>query len=188
MDGTKFRKGARFHGRVEHPHPTPCAVSGCREAGEFRAPGRGAGHEPGSWRWLCLDHVREFNAKYNFFNGMTPEEIAAAQSPHPSWERATRAFATNANPNNFSDPLDLFAGARRPRATNGRPLETADSKALAVLGLDATAALRDIRRRYTELVRRYHPDRNGGDRSQEGKLQDVIQAYTHLRRAPAFAA
>ena len=186
MEGAKFKKGARIHGRVEHPLPTPCAEPGCREAGEFKAPNRGAGES--GWRWLCLDHVRAFNATYNFFNGMTPDEIAAAQSPHPSWERATRAFATNANPNNFTDPHDLFGTARRPAKRAGRPLETADSKALKVLGLDATAALKDIRRRYTELVRRYHPDRNGGDRAHEGKLQDVIQAYTHLRRAAAFAA
>ena len=187
MEGTKFRKGVRFHGRVEHSHPTPCAEPGCREAGEFRAPERGPGAS-GQWRWLCLDHVREFNSRYNFFNGMTPDEIAAAQSPHQSWERGTRAFATNAQPHDFADPHDLFGAARRPRTRTGRPLETADSKALKVLGLDETATLRDIRRRYTELVRRYHPDRNGGDRSQEGKLQDVIQAYTHLRKAPAFAA
>lgn len=185
MDGTKWKRGTRFHGRVEHPEGRACAEPGCREAGEFRAPDRDAG--PGNWRWLCLDHVREFNNKYNFFNGMTPEEIAAAQSPHPSWERKTRTFAHNASPHDFADPHGLFRGARRPRAANGAPLDTADTRALKVLGLDAGAALKDIRRRYTELVRRYHPDRNGGDRSQEGKLQDVIQAYTHLRKAPAFA-
>ena len=167
--------------------PTPCAEPGCREAGEFQAPLRGPG-AAGQWRWLCLDHVRQFNAKYNFFNGMTPDEIAAAQSPHPSWERTTRAFASNAYADTLGDPHGLFRDARRPRTPRGRPLDTADTRALTVLGLDATAALKDIRRRYTELVRRYHPDRNGGDRSQEGKLQDVIQAYTHLRKAPAFAA
>jgi hypothetical protein len=185
MEGTKFKKGARFHGRVEHPQPTPCADKGCREPGEFRAPAKDGGE---GWRWLCLDHVREFNARYNFFNGMTPDEIAAAQSPHPSWERRTRPFATNTTAQDFADPHGLFRKAQRPRTASGRPLETADSKALAILGLDEKAALKDIRRRYTELVRRYHPDRNGGDRSHEGKLQDVIQAYTHLRKAPAFAS
>ena len=64
----------------------------------------------------------------------------------------------------------------------------ADRKALTVLRLDSTACFADIRRAYKELVRRYHPDSNGGDRSLEGKLQEVIDAYTHLKSAAAFAA
>ena len=56
------------------------SVRGCREPGEYRAPlTPGDFDGPGSWRWLCLDHVREHNAKYNFFAGMTPDEIEAAQ-------------------------------------------------------------------------------------------------------------
>ena len=32
----------------------------------------------------------------------------------------------------------------------------------------------------------FHPDRNGGDRAHESALQAVVEAYQHLRRAPAF--
>ena len=86
-------KSARLHGRVEGAAKS-CAVSGCREPGEFRAPLEPGDFDgPGRWRWLCLDHVREHNAKYNFFDGMTPDEIEAAQSPIAGWERQTRAFS-----------------------------------------------------------------------------------------------
>ena len=77
------------------PGDRPCWVSGCGETGEFRAPGeRRSGFDgPGEYRWLCLEHVREFNARYNFFDGMSPDEIVDAQSPYGGWERETRAFA-----------------------------------------------------------------------------------------------
>jgi curved DNA-binding protein CbpA len=56
-----------------------------------------------------------------------------------------------------------------------------------VLGLREDADLHAVRRRYSELVRRFHPDRNGGDRSHEALLQSVVEAYQLLRRAAAFA-
>ena len=189
----KGGRGKRFHGRVQHDTPTACAMPGCEHPGEFRAPrgNRGGGRD---WQWLCLDHVRAFNAGYNYYDGMTPEEIAHAQSPHPSWERGTRAFASNAYArSDIDDPLGIlrqrYAKGAFARATakNGRVLTGKDRDALSVLRLDEEASLADIRRRYTELVRQYHPDANGGDRTHERKLQDVIDAYTHLKSAAAFA-
>jgi len=200
------RRTGRFHGRVEG-HARPCAVEGCEEAGEFRAPlsrreRLDAGDRPPYWRWLCLDHVREFNATYNFFAGMSAEEIQAAQRPMAGWERETRAFSSNAAAPpprwaDFADPLDAIGAGFRQRMDemraehglrqDGRPLSSEDRKAMRTLDLPLDADRKHLRNRYAELVRRYHPDRNGGDRSHEKALQDVIAAYTHLRKAPAFA-
>jgi hypothetical protein len=195
MSEPRFKRGSRFHGRVEHNTPQPCAWAGCTANGEFRAPtGKRMADGQRDWRWLCLDHVREFNAGYNYFEGMTPDEIAREQSPHPSWERKTRAFASNAYARgDIDDPLgilgDRYGAGTFAKATakNGRVLTAKDRGALSVLRLDDEASLADIRRRYTELVRRYHPDANGGDRTHERLLQDVIDAYTHLKSAAAFA-
>jgi hypothetical protein len=186
----------RWHGRTGTGE-TACAVPGCDQPGEFRAPdreGRRPGFDgPGDWRWLCLDHVREFNAGYNFFDGMTTEEISAAQSPYAGWETETRAFAHNGSTTprwaDFRDPLDAIQArfAQPHERVDGRLLRSADRRALAVLGLSVDSDRRALRRRYAELVRRFHPDRNGGDRNYEKALQDVIAAYTQLKSAPAFA-
>jgi hypothetical protein len=196
----KDRPNTRFHGRVEGTG-RHCAEPGCEAPGEFRAPseeGATNGYEgPRPYRWFCLDHVREFNARYNFFNGMSPDEIHDAQRPFAGWERETRAFATAGGADrppkwaDFTDPLDAI-GARFQRRMeearkDGRPLSENDRKSLRVLGLPTDVDRRGLRQRYAELVRRYHPDRNGGDRSHEKALQDVITAYTQLKGAPAFA-
>jgi curved DNA-binding protein CbpA len=70
---------------------------------------------------------------------------------------------------------------------DGRPLSGEDREALKALALDVDADRMALRRRYSELVRKYHPDRNGGDRSHEGALQKVIEAYQQLKGSPAFA-
>jgi hypothetical protein len=155
-----------------------CAQPGCREPGEFRAPdlyGAASGFDgPGRYRWLCFDHVREFNSSYNFFNGMSREEIEQAQTPFAGWATETRAF-TNGGVDSppkwrdFHDPLDAIASrfrARMPKERNE---------------LDINADRRALRLRYTQLVRQFHPDHNGGDRAHEKALQRVVEAYQRLR-------
>lgn len=176
-----------------------CSHPGCREAGEFRAPGsqRPGFDGPGDWRWFCLDHIREFNATYNFFSGMSPDEIERAQTPFAGWERETRAFASTGGADrpprwaDFSDPLDAigarFRDARPVERQDGRPLSGENRRDLKTLGLAPDATRKDLRQRYADLVRRYHPDRNGGDRSHEKALGEVIAAYTRLKGAAAFA-
>ena len=183
----------KWHGRVEGRRAR-CSVRGCREPGEFRAPLTPSDFNgPGTWQWLCLEHVREHNAKYNFFEGMSPDEIEAAQSPIAGWERATRAFAhagTDAGPawRDFADPLDAISARFRPGARRRAvDLFTAQERhALGVMGLKDDVDLHQVRIRYSQLVRRYHPDRNGGDRSHEKQLGQVIEAWQTLRGAKAF--
>lgn len=176
------RRRERFHGRIERADPGPCAASGCGEAGEFRAPA-----PEGGWQYLCLDHVRAFNAGYSY---RAPERRAAEA---PGWERATRKFASNAYAGSFADPVGALSGRfgakvfSGPEGRGAQPLSPESERALNVLGLSKKASAAEIRASYKGLIRRYHPDMNGGDRSQEAKLRGVIDAYTQLRNDPAFA-
>ncbi|MFM5893425.1 MAG: J domain-containing protein [Novosphingobium sp.] len=191
-------KHDRFHGRNAGAGRA-CEVPGCPEAGEFRAPGdRGSGFDgPGDYRWYCLDHVREFNAGYNWFAGMSPEEILAAQHPVHGWDRQTRAFSPTAGIDaaprwaDFADPLEAISGrarSRRPaQRADGRVVTPDERRALETLDLPLEADRRALRMRYADLVRTLHPDRNGGDRSHEARLQLVVEAYQLLRKAAAFA-
>lgn len=198
------RNPDRFHGRMRGSR-RPCAYPGCPERGEFRAPnpyGRASSpNGPGDYQWLCLDHVREFNRGYDWFAGMTAEEISAAQSPINVWPSETRAFRANGNVDtppkwsDFNDPLDAISARFRGRvedakpatAPNGRMLSAEDRRALKTLELGNDADRKAIRSAYSRLARKYHPDRNGGDRSFESKLQAVVTAYQHLRSASLFS-
>ena len=191
-------KHDRFHGR-NADRGRPCDAPACPEPGEFRAPGlrSNSSDGPGDYRWYCLDHVRQFNAGYNWFAGMSPEEILAAQHPVHGWERQTRAFSATAGIDaaprwaDFDDPLEAIgarARARQPaQRGDGRIVSLEERRALAALGLPLDADRRALRMRYADLVRALHPDRNGGDRSHETRLQAVVEAYQLLRKAAAFA-
>ncbi len=196
------RSPGRFHGRHED-RAQECQAPGCDEPGQFRAPGpRGAGFDgPGQSLWFCLDHVREFNAAYNWFEGMSAEEIVAAQHPAAGWANSstTRAFRADAGVGgmprwaDFADPIEAIgarAGDLRRRARSRAQASRftgQEQDALAVMDLDLDIDRTALRRRYSELVRRYHPDRNGGDRRHEARLTRVVEAYQLLSKSAALA-
>lgn len=196
---------ARLHGRYES-RGRLCNWPECEEAGEFRAPGANpSGFDgPGDYRWFCLEHVRQFNAGYDYFDGMDAEEILRAQSPIHGWERESRAFNAAAGIDgvprwaDFADPLDAIgARARSIRSRgaqashpglrkDGKRVSPEEQRALETMGLPIDADRRALRERYAKLVRENHPDHNGGNRKTEARLQQVVAAYQLLRKAAAF--
>jgi DnaJ domain len=175
------------------PELPRCDHPGCALAGEFRAPmGR---LREGQYFCFCLDHVREYNASYNYFNGMSDADVARYQKEaiighRPTWSmgvnRTARGFREDGvDPAGTSDPMGMFRARHRKASPEPRRPRhgVAATKALATLGLDDNADAESIKARYKELVKRLHPDANGGDRSTEDKLREIIQAYNHLRSA-----
>ncbi|MFN0023184.1 MAG: J domain-containing protein [Parvularculaceae bacterium] len=148
--------------------------------------------------WFCEEHARAHNARWNFFDGMTPEEAEAAKlaniyGDRPTWQmgKNERARMTAKTPGqgDLKDAFGIFSEAvktqQRARSDmrDGRPVSKLQSKAFTTLDLPANAPAAEIRKRYAELVRRFHPDANGGDRSTEGQLQEVVRAHHILKKA-----
>ena len=182
--------------------PQICAVDGCLEAAPYRAPRIGGARAdfdgPGEWQYLCLAHVREFNARFDFFAGMSADEISAAQGSAAGWETPGRRFADlgsgdmprwAAMPDPLAQMAAMSAARRGPKRAASGPTQRfsrAETAALRILGLGVDADRRMLRQAYAALLRKYHPDRNGGDRTQEGQLRAVVDAYQALRSHPAF--
>jgi len=178
--------------QASRPDLPPCDHPGCRLAGEFRAPmGR---LREGEYFCFCLEHVREYNASYNYFNGMSPEAVALFQREavvghRPTWSMGgphagTSFGAERDDRSRMGDPASMFPrGGRRYSCEEPRQKRygIAALQALGQLGLDDSADADAIRTRYKDLVKRLHPDANGGDRSNEGKLREIIRAYHYLR-------
>ncbi len=185
--------------RAELP---PCQWPGCNAPATHRAP-KGRLRASEYWQF-CLGHVREYNNSYNFFAGMSEDAIAKYQKEsitghRPTWKmgsiggkrgvrRAAKEFRGSAGWA-ADDPFSLFGeiGARRAgharAAPEGRKIFNAQRRALDVLGLEADAKRADIKTRFKMLVKRHHPDANGGDRGSEARLREIIQAYNYLKTA-----
>jgi DnaJ domain len=180
--------------RVLRDSMPSCEWEGCENAGTHPAPkGRGA---EGQYHRFCVDHVRLYNKSYNYFAGMQDDAIAAYQKDsltghRPTWTMGQNARAADKPPggaDRWMSPEEVLAALKRGRYRRPaqaepprRKLKTLELKSLEVLGLAETAAGPEIKSRYKELVKRHHPDANGGDRSSEDLLQEIIQAYNYLK-------
>ena len=171
----------------ERAPKTPCSHPGCKAEGEFRAP-KGRDRE-GEYFCFCKDHVREYNATYDYFRGMDDASMAKfrqadAVGHRPTWKLGARAAAAR----HFDESVYAEARAARRRGARGAARNDAPPrynalaiKALMTLELEGDATPAKIKARYKDLVKRHHPDANGGDRSSEDKLREIIQAYNYLR-------
>lgn len=177
-----------------------CEWEGCHRPAQHPAP-KGRGRE-GQYFSFCLEHVREYNKSYNYFNGMSDEEVAHYQKASMTGHRPTWSINGNGRhrpepgdgrPNGFThdfafdDPFGFLGAATAgegPREYKpSRPVRNAERKCLTALGLDIDATADEIKARYKDLVKRHHPDSNGGNRRSEDKLREVIQAYNYLKQA-----
>lgn len=167
------------------PEQSRCDYPGCRAAGGHRAPmGR---LREGQYFSFCLDHVREYNATYNYFNGMSAEDVALYQRDALTGHRPTWSMGALRGEKGFRDEAgsgapDPFAAAARRACEPARPRHgPAATRAFDTLGLDDDADAASVRRRYKDLVKRLHPDANNGDRSNEDRLREIIRAYKYLK-------
>lgn len=177
------------------PDEVQCDHPDCRRAATAKAPkSRTLMHEH---YHFCQPHAAEYNKQWDFFAGMSEGEIRAHQEARATGDRPTWSFKASNRSREaaaqaardgraFSDPFGIFSAARRraeAQEAAGRHLGKLERNALADLDLNPDAEPKAIRARYTELVKRCHPDANGGDRSAEHKLQRVIKAYKTLQKA-----
>jgi hypothetical protein len=184
--------------RVDLP---ACEWPTCKAAATHRAP-KGRQRENEHWRF-CLGHVRQYNHSYNFFAGMSDDAILKYQKDavtghRPTWKIGMnggkptgRSHSARLHPDGADDPFGVFRdiGVGTGHDTDGehlrrretRIIRNAERKALEVLGLEADANTHDIKVRFKVLVKRHHPDANGGDRSTEDRLRAIIEAYNYLK-------
>jgi len=197
-DKKRRARGRGFSGAVETSERA-CERPGCGKPGKFRAPKSPDNLD--DFHWFCLDHVREYNHSYNYFAGMSDEAVTKYQKDsvtghRPTWKMGTgnRPAGADVGPKGAHDPFNMFrelgggGGNWRPhseRAEPQRAVRNAERKALHELGLEEGAERAEIKARFKLLVKRHHPDANGGDRGSEDKLREIIQAYNYLKSTGA---
>lgn len=165
-----------------------CEWHGCKDKATHRAP-KGRSRENEHWRF-CLNHVREYNQSYNFFAGMNDAAVMAYQKDaltghRPTWKMGTGKGTVRPDVGSANDTFGLFTeglrAEQKQRAEAVRPIRNAERKALDTLGLDIGATTVEVKAKFKELVKRHHPDANGGDRTTEDRLVEIIQAYNYLK-------
>jgi DnaJ domain len=173
-----------------------CDYPDCKETGAYRAP-----KSPDlldEFYWFCKDHIREYNLKWNFFQGTTDDEFQKFIDKDRVWGRETKPFSQKDDGRawarlGINDPMSLLGtnatqnpGKAMPTSNATRKLPPTERKAIEILDARDTWTKTEIRKQYKSLVKDLHPDMNAGDRSDEERLQEVVWAWDQIKDSRYF--
>jgi len=197
FDSIRINKGRKKPTPGEKPANQTCQWEGCEKPATHKAP-MGRDRE-GQYIWLCIEHVREYNKNFNYFSGLGDDDVAKIQKDALTGGRPTWTMGVNKDgrgqksPYSHGDPRAAIAdrviarSMRRTGQTSGkggpiRKLKALEKKAFDDFGMPHAATADELKTRYKALVKRHHPDSNGGDRSTEKRLQEIIKSYKILKQ------
>ena len=162
----------------------PCAVPGCNEPGDYKAPK--SRYNSGEYQYLCMDHIREFNKAWDYFDGWDREQIeefrhSANHGHRPTWKMGMGPSFTD---DKLRESFFKMLGEAPPKNTHKHEprLPRKEREALAIMDLDPGASLQLIKIQYKKLVKKYHPDVNKGDKESEETFKLITAAYTFLNK------
>lgn len=161
-------------------HTGRCDVPGCKETGSYKAPKSKASlHE---YAWYCLDHIRDYNRKWDFFSGMNRDEIEsfmrdAVTGHRPTWSREEQVHREY---DRLQAALDEFLHLSPRKAPASPRLTPKLREALAVMDMDYPYTLAALKTRWRALARQFHPDVNKSDRKAEEKFKRLTVSYLLL--------
>ena len=194
-DKKKRTKGRRGMSGAFETSTRVCDHPGCQDTGQYRAPK--SPDDLDEFLWFCKDHVREYNLKWNFFNGTTEEELAEQVDKDRVWGRETKPFGKPGEEQRawsrlgVDDPHQILGDnatrnpGRQP-AGGGRKLPPTERRALDILEAKDTMTKAEIRKSYKALIKVLHPDMNGGDRGHEEQLSEVVWAWDQIKESRNF--
>ena len=174
---------SRRASRTEPPSLRRCDHPDCDLPGDFRAPK--ARDALTDYYWFCLDHVRAYNAAWNFYAGMNPDEIEALLRNDVTWERPTwplgrRSSGFRFDAGKLRDGFGIFNEEFGDSVKERAPVSAAEMSALREMNLSQPLTVESLRSRYKELCKLHHPDANGGDKQSGERFKRIGQAYKTL--------
>jgi len=162
-----------------------CEWENCKESGKFKAPLERDNSK--NFKWLCETHIKLFNGSWNYFEGMSQNAIESFIKSDLTWHRPTQEFSSSDNffnilwNNTLSDKFNFFKKEDMIHNFNKRKLSEKDKDAFRALELEFNSEWPIIQKKFKTLVKKFHPDRNSGNKELENKLKKITMAYSHLK-------
>jgi len=160
-----------------------CEWVNCNEFGKFKAPVEKDNSK--NFKWLCEEHIKLFNKSWDYFDGMSQNEIEFFLKSDMTWHRPTQTFGSS---DNFFNVLwnnalnDKFSFFKEEKILNNNiKLNDKDKDAFKIMGLEFNADWKTVQKKFKTLVKKFHPDRNSGNKEFEDKLKKITLAYSHLK-------
>jgi hypothetical protein len=195
-DKRKRARGRRGMSGAWETSQQMCEHPGCDESGQYRCPK--SPDQLDVYLWFCKDHAREYNLKWNYFDGQSEAEMLDAMERDRVWGRATQPMGNGREKQQgwerlgIRDPHEVLGDKATRNPGRGSPtggtrkLPATERRALEILDARDSWTRTEIRKQYKSLVKDLHPDRNAGARTDEDRLQEVVWAWDQIKDSRNF--
>ena len=162
-----------------------CDWDNCNNTGIYKAPIEKDNSR--KYRLLCLKHIKIFNKNWNYFENMNDQQIEFFIKSDLTWHKATKKFGSSENffnilwNNALEDKLNIFESSNFIDFKKTKISKT-DKDALNVMELNSDVKWEQIQSKFKQLVKKYHPDKNQGNKKFEDKLKKITLAYSQLKK------
>jgi hypothetical protein len=162
-----------------------CDHKSCKKIGKYKAPIEKDNSK--KFKWLCLDHIKEFNRSWDYFKGMSDQEVCEFLKSEMTWHKPTQSFNS---PDNFFNILwkntlnevgGIISNGYGKHIKTKINFSDKDIEAFKIIELEVDTKWEKIQNQFKKLVKKYHPDMNAGNKEFEEKLKIVTLAYTQLK-------
>ncbi len=168
----------------------PCDYPNCPECGEYRAP---KDRQLKDYYWFCLKHVTEYNKNWDFYKGLSSEEIENHIQNDVTWQRPTWKLGQNqtfrAKTGTMHDSFGFFNEAELGMNGTYNPPQQPQTKheprliaAVEFLGVTFPLKVSEIKKQYKQLAKQYHPDTNAGDKEAEKMFKLLNEHYRYVMK------
>ena len=165
-----------------------CDKIDCKKKGEFKAPkSRLLINE---YYFFCLEHIKEYNKSWDFYKGLSVNQIESSMREdiiwnRPSWPLKGNPYKVIEQINNFfSEDIEHLNYENKDSYFKNKLIDEnlteEEDKALSILGLKLPLTLEKIKKNYKKLVKIFHPDVNGNDKKAEEKFKEINNSYKIL--------
>ena len=164
-----------------------CDHKNCKEIGKYKAPIEKDNSK--KFKWLCLVHIKEFNQRWDYFKGMSNQEVCEFLKSDMTWHKPTQSFSSPDNffnilwKNTLSEENGVLGNGYGKKIKAKINFSNKDREAFKIIELEVGTKWDKIQNQFKKLVKKYHPDMNAGNKKFEEKLKIVTLAYTQLKLA-----
>ena len=162
-----------------------CDHKNCKKIGKYKAPIEKDNSK--KFKWLCLDHIKKFNHSWDYFKGMSDQEVCKFLKSDMTWHKPTQSFSSPGNffnilwKNTLNEGRDILGNEYEKKFSTKINFSDKDREAFKIIELEAGEKWDKIKNQFKKLVKKYHPDMNAGNKKFEERLKIITLAYTQLK-------
>ena len=172
----------------ENTHFKRCDSKKCSKKGEYKAPKSRV--MLNDYYFFCLDHIKEYNKSWDFYKGMSVDQIEKSMRSDTIWDRPSWPLKGKYNNifNDINEYIDEFGKIENGKINKfyfnnkliDEKLTAEDLKSIKVLELSTPLSLEKVKKNYKKLVKIFHPDINGNNKKAEEKFKKINESYKLL--------